>query len=348
MSIFETYPHYIPIRQQLQTFMSAYHKDERLLKGHTGSFSNKTNLDQLKSDWDAKTHITLKLRQTYKYMCALRSGDAMYEQFRENDDDKVIKINLDKLRDKYEKELTDLENMPPSIYTWDIIFVDTNNKEEIRMSQFSSGEKQRLNSLGAVIYHIRNIDSINDNDNKEIKYQAINLIFEEVELYFHPEWQRQYIKSLIDAIRGMKLQKVKAVNMIFATHSPFILSDIPKSNVLFLKQGKPDYCMQGNTFGANINSLLKNGFFMPTLPIGDFAYQKINSMFAKLNQGLFDKGELEKMRKDIMQVGEPYLRGQLLKLFKDYVIVVDNEHLMEAINRIVDHKVDERLGGESR
>lgn len=343
-SIFESYPQYIPINQQLQSFMSEYHKEEKLTKGHTHSFSNKFNLDQLQKDCKERTHITLKLRQALKYMFALKDGNAIYEKFRKDKDDKVIKVNLDDLGHRNTVDLRDLENMPPPIYSWDIIFIDNVTNDEIRMSQFSSGEKQRLNTLGAIIYHIRNIDSINDTDDKEIKYQAINLIFEEVELYFHPKWQRQFIKSLIDAIRGMKLRKVKSVNMIFATHSPFILSDIPKNNVLFLKHGKPDYSMQGNTFGANINSLLKNGFFMPTLPIGDFAHDKINYLFGKLNKGL-EKKELGITLNDIMQVGEPYLRSQLLKLYKDYDMVINDDQLRATIDKIVEQKIAQLLKG---
>lgn len=341
LSIFETYPQYIPIQQQFQSFMDAYHKDNKLLKGHTNSFSNRANLVQLESDIKEETHITLKLRQTYKYMCDLKAHTDIYEQFRK--DDKTFYVKLDDLREKYELKLRDLVNLPPAIYKWDFIFEDVDTKDKIKISKFSSGEKQRLNSLGAVLYHIRNIDSINEADNNEIKYQAINLILEEVELYFHPEWQRQYIKSLIDAIRGMKLQKVKSINIVFVTHSPFILSDIAKCNVLFLKHGKPYTNMQGNTFGANINNLLKEGFFMPTLPIGDFAYSKINALFSKLNEGIFNADELKKVRNDIMQVGEPYLRGQLLKLYKDYDMVLDNNHIMECISRIVEQKVSQQL-----
>lgn len=347
ISIFESYPQYIPIRQQLQSFLSEYHKKEKLSKGHTNSFSNKFNLDQLKKDCQEHTHITLKLRQAYKYMCALKESNAIYEKFHTGKDDKVITVNLDKLGQSNAADLHDLENMPPPIYSWDIIFIDNVTHEEIRMNQFSSGEKQRLNTLGAVIYHIRNIDSINSTDEKEIKYQAVNLIFEEVELYFHPEWQRQYIKSLIDAVRGMRLRKVKAINMIFATHSPFILSDIPKNNVLFLKRGKPDYSMQGNTFGANINSLLKNGFFMPTLPIGNFAHDKINYLFETLNKGIFKRDELDHTLSDIMQVGEPYLRSQLLKLYKDYDTVVDNDHLMSVIDKIVEQRLHQIQQGDN-
>jgi hypothetical protein len=110
------------------------------------------------------------------------------------------------------------------------------------------------------------------------------------------------------------------------THSPFILSDIPKSNVLFLENGKPVDPMQENTFGANIHSLLKNGFFLSGMPMGDFAKQKINALFAKLNDGHFSVEEYKAMENEILMVGEPYLRGKLLELYGQfsYKLILDN------------------------
>ena len=76
--------------------------------------------------------------------------------------------------------------------------------------------------------------------------------------------------------------------------------------------------MQENTFGANIHSLLKNGFFLDTLPIGNFAHDKINYLFEKLNTGDFNEEEYKQLYQDIILIGEPYLRSQLLNLYNSY------------------------------
>ena len=179
------------------------------------------------------------------------------------------------------------------------------------MNVLSSGEKQLLNNIGAIIYHLQNIDSVTSR-----AYSSVNLILEEIELYFHPEYQRLFIQRLIQQIHGASLSTIKYVNIMFVTHSPFVLSDIPKSNVLFLKDGKPDYTMQENTFGANIHSILKNGFFLPNLPMGEFAYQKINELFRQLNSDDYDHNEdnIRRIRQEIALIGEPYLREQLYRL----------------------------------
>lgn len=83
------------------------------------------------------------------------------------------------------------------------------------------------NSVSGIAYHLRNIDSISANKNT-IAYHFVNLIFEEVELYFHPEFQQKYILYLLNILSKMEFKQLEAINLCFVTHSPFILSDIPK------------------------------------------------------------------------------------------------------------------------
>lgn len=167
-----------------------------------------------------------------------------------------------------------------------------------------------------MIYHLRNIDSVID---KKRSYENVNVIFEEIELYFHPEYQRLVVKMLVEKLQKIDFNHIKRVNVIFVTHSPFILSDIPICNVLFLKDGKPAIRkIQENTFGSNIHGLLKNGFFLPSLPMGEFAYDKINELFERLNGYKLDPNNRELrdwFYSNIMRVGEPYLREQLMKLY---------------------------------
>lgn len=124
---------------------------------------------------------------------------------------------------------------------------------------------------------------------------------------------------LLEKLYAIDFKHIKRINIAFVTHSPFILSDIPLCNVLFLKNGKPAYTqMQENTFGANIHGMLKNGFFLPSLPMGEFAHEKINNLFERLNNFKLDvrnREQEEWFYSNIMRVGEPYLREQLMRLY---------------------------------
>lgn len=312
ISIFETYPKYTELYKK--------RNDKYLGSGciefPQSIFDELYNL--LEYDIKNRSHITRKLKQTQNYIddCNKYNGQDFYRSLEKKQDDKsndTCIISLDDIKSYYEKNGgLSLENLPPAIFDTEIIFETRGTK--IDMSSLSSGEKQFINTIGAIIYHMQNINS---NQN----YSSINLFLEEIELYFHPDYQRQFILRLIQQIHSANLTNIKNINITFVTHSPFVLSDIPKCNVLFLKEGQPDYGMQDNTFGANIHSILKNGFFLPNLPMGEFAYQKINEWFGQFSENEFDKTEesIARLREEIAIVGEPYLREQLYKSLKSQV-----------------------------
>ena len=267
---------------------------------------------------DEYSHITRKLRQVKHFMDEKLQDGGLYERLgKKIKDTGTLFVEIDELKKYYGGKSLSLDNLPPPIYKWDIMF---NRKEDpvhcnIELDSFSSGEKQKLNSIGAIIYHLQNLA----HTASKVKYNNVNLVLEEIELYYHPEYQRQYFNELLARIKGAKLENIQNINFVFVTHSPFILSDIPKCNVLFLKDGMPCDELQENTFGANIHGLLKHGFFMPNLPIGEFAYGKINALFKKLNSGELNPAEdLDDIYQEILLVGEPFLRNQLLLLYNSY------------------------------
>ncbi len=272
-----------------------------------------------------KSHITLKMRQGFYYLKHTIFNQQGSEGYVLNGEkiDKIdgICLSSERLAHYYENENEqNLETLPPPIYERHLLF-ETKEGKLVDMDTFSSGEKQLLNTQSAIIYHLQNLSSI-FKDPTRMSYPQVNIILEEIELYFHPEYQRCFIYSLINLLESSGIsENIKDVNILIITHSPFILSDIPKSHVLFLKDGKPELKMQENTFGSNIHSMLTNGFFLPSLPIGEFAHEKINGMFEKLNGARVDRtNRIERMQlySDINRVGEPYLREQLMRLFNMY------------------------------
>ncbi|MFK7001013.1 AAA family ATPase [Flavobacterium oreochromis] len=170
--------------------------------------------------------------------------------------------------------------LPPSFFEVDIDFFEKGSFKDL-----SSGEKQLIYGSTSVIYHLLNLKSISLE--KRVRYDNFNIIFDEIELCFHPEFQKKYVNFLTDKLKSIGVRYLN-INIIFITHSPFILSDIPKQNVLFLSDGKPEE-FKKKTFGANITDLLINSFFFSDtdennkLLIGDFAKNKINETIKWLN-----------------------------------------------------------------
>ena len=192
------------------------------------------------------------------------------------------------------------------------------------MSSFSSGELQLLNSFSYVLYHIKNLECDKSElaNNTEIKYpnyENIFIVFDEAELYMHPEYQRQFLYKLIDAIYKCNFERIKQIQILIATHSPYILSDVPIQNLLMLENGeKRDSKITEQTFGANIYDLLKNQFFM-TAPVGEIARNKINEIieFANSNSISDDEKQLENYICYVKNLGDSYLRNTLEYLLKN-------------------------------
>ena len=331
IDIFETYTRvYDDPTRDFRTIPLAFHAND----GKQTSAPIQKAYSRLMEDVNKeKTHITLKLRQTIYYRKhSLKDDSDEYEVKGE-----IVEgfdgfcLSIEKLRAYYAgEEKRNSETLPPPIYDRHFLF-ETGNGKLVDMNTFSSGEKQILNTQSAIAYHLQNLRSI-FKDPDRIKFPKVNIVLEEIELYFHPDYQRRFVDSLIWLLESIGIDdKITDVNIIIVTHSPFILSDIPKCNVLFLKEGRTVTEMQSNTFGANIHNLLKNGFFLPGLPMGEFARRKIDEMFAKLNSGDFPLTDIEKLRYEIMLVGEPVLRNELLTLYHGYQSLHVDEDTVERI-----------------
>ena len=293
---------------------------------------------QLKKKYD-----TLKLRQTINYLRLSQSKTSILYEQTKGDFGFNHYVKFEELFSFIQKakivcpEEETIALLPPPIFKGEII-VEENNAR-YKMSELSSGELQMLHSINTYIYHLRNLDSLQDASGN-VKYPYINLILEEVELYFHPEYQRQYVYQMLRQIEQVKLENIKAINIILVTHSPIVLTDIPKNNVLFLKDGKPVYVMQENTFGANIHALLQNGFFLEGVPMGEFANKKINKMFERLHKGEYTTDLFD----EIKLVSEPLLKTQLYQLFSlNKMPFGKYEHLLKRIIHLEEYikKIEE-------
>jgi predicted ATP-binding protein involved in virulence len=238
--------------------------------------------------------------------------------------------------------------LPPSFFEVDIEFLGIG-----KFNALSSGEKQIVYSISSVIYHLLNLKSVpfdvSDSQNGRTKYTTFNLIYDEIELYFHPEFQRKYIDLLLKALKTINVSGAK-INILFLTHSPFILSDIPKQNVLFLSDGKPEEFEKKNTFGANIADLLLDSFFFNDANehkflIGDFAKNEINKTIKWLNSlknkndfSKINESEKTKHKRIIDLIDEPLIRTKLTEMYYE---VFDKEYLLEKEKEYIKNRAIE-------
>ena len=340
-----------------ETYVDDYHKPCR---GYKSSLIGQKEVPEslisaaINALWtdikEKPSHINLKLRQALYYLKnSLReNGTDLYVDidFKTGEESMMVADKLDGNTAKAEKQerlvlpldalkvaipdTKNLEQMPPPFYQTDVVFVpDDRTDEVITMDMLSSGERQRLNSLSSIIYHLRNLNSKKEED---IKYRNVNIVLEEIELYFHPECQRMFIKEMIEMIERANLEDIDNINILFVTHSPFILSDIPKGNVMMLENGEQvvgEKAKRLRTFCANIFQMLDTGFFMEEGAIGEFAKTYIAKIVTALNMwsnqlyGGFVEGRVleaypkGKIRCMIDLIDDRIIRESLMEKYED-------------------------------
>lgn len=186
--------------------------------------------------------------------------------------------------------------LPPSIFDYELV-MDKDGKK-VKYHELSSGELQLLQTLSVHIYHIENLISIIEGNSKCCnKYTNINLVFDEVEICFHPRQQQKFIQYLLDWFNMLRIAKdipptplsskqIKPIslNIFILTHSPFILSDIPSSNIMYLNDGRIENQGKRQTYAANVNQLLFDSFFLGDGYTGDFAKNKITGLIYHISK----------------------------------------------------------------
>ena len=180
--------------------------------------------------------------------------------------------------------------------------IDFTDKEGRKYFDLSQGERKLFTEMLMIF------DEIKQSENNNFL-----LLLDEPDLSLHPDWQKRYISEMIKLLSNFSEKKF---HLIVTTHSPFILSDLPKENIIFLEKGKQVYPFDDGkqTFGANIHTLLSHGFFMKDGLMGEFAKDKIQSVinFLNDNETNLDKGKAWAI---IQLIGEPFLKFKIEEQF---------------------------------
>ncbi len=291
-----------------------------------GNYSLEKYITLLKKD---SSHITFKLNQAVNY---IKNNPLVEDEiYKWNKENKHFHIPIKKLAKRINtSKLSEIINLiPPSLFNIEIHLEEIEHpKNKSVFSGLSSGEQQLIHSVQSILYHIINVNSVfGNNISDDVNYSYINLMLDEIELYFHPAHQKEFIQYILNGIKSLDIPKIKGINMLFSTHSPFILSDIPSNNILKLKKGEPSISEQ-KTFGANIHDLLADSFFMSST-IGEFSKEKINEFIKKLNDTIKNRNdkkpqllkssisELEELGGEsfINLIGESLVKDKLLQMY---------------------------------
>lgn len=178
----------------------------------------------------------------------------------------------------------------------------------IEWAGISSGHKAYIN-LFANFYAIAS----------KIKEDDVLICIDEGDLYFHPKWQTEFLYKLINILPKILNKKCQ---IYLTTHSPFLVSDLPKSNLIFVQKTNDGNLsimsneqIEGETFGGNIGELYLDAFFMHGSLISHFAASKIQDIIDKIRDKV---GQINlEDRILISEIGDDLIKSQLEKLVND-------------------------------
>lgn len=167
------------------------------------------------------------------------------------------------------------------------------------------------------------------------------ILIDEGETSFHPEWQRKFLSTLCDFLP--EVLNVPRVQLVLASNSPFLVSDLPKTNIQFveLKDNKTKVIeREMSSFGANIHDLLARDFFLD-IPIGEFAEKKISSAISQLNNSndnnYLDHTETLKL---INIIDDPFVRDKMLQM---YALKFESENWEEGMLELQKQYIEAQL-----
>ena len=184
--------------------------------------------------------------------------------------------------------------------------------------KLSSGEMSYLTLYGRLASHFIYGGGVVASDKP--KRDAVVFI-DEAETTLHPLWQKSLLWNILWFFENFA--KSFRVHLIFASHSPMLLSDVlPAHCIMLERQGigreACSKCIgrgemqssigQASTFAANIFDLYRSSFFMADGLVGKFAQSKLDDLMSKAKRIVRDRSG-DKMRDDdwrvLESVGDP-------------------------------------------
>jgi hypothetical protein len=328
----------------IRTYKQYYKVSRNLFRVNFNEALFRKHMEMMQAD---TSHVTLKLRRCLfklKFNLYSQSSRAVFPLDKAYEDALQVFDNVDNARWKIKM----MELLPPP--TTNIVFQIV-KKEKIKPDHsygdmdiipfegLSSGERQIAYTVSNLMYHLANIDSVSEDyrmgkladDDREylMKYKYVNIMLDEVEMYFHPDLQRRFLHYVRTAIKNLQFEAIKGINVLVVTHSPFVISDLPRKNILFLGDGEES----SETFCANIHDMLNQSFFMD-YSVGEIARKEIQHIIS-LHELLRTGGNMVALKEDLEKNKDKY----------DYISkTIADEYLRKSVKTMLIELYSKLLG----
>lgn len=165
-----------------------------------------------------------------------------------------------------------------------------------RLHWFLEGDEEEIKHYNELAQ-----DQVFSREDVLLDNETALIFIDEGEIYYHPEWQRKYIKTLLEMANGQD----KKVQIVITTNSPFMISDILSEDITYLSDNDTKEQARERrtacTLGQNIHKLLRDNFFM-SCTIGEYAREVIENLIFCLRE---DKEREEEGKDPAERNGDP-------------------------------------------
>ena len=187
-------------------------------------------IEKIKKSEDIYIHFLIYVLVRYKLIDEMKQNNIEIEELENiinKSSVKYMKKNLLKIKNilnslKFNEKiyLNELNNSLELILgetIQELISIDFYNEKDICFSDLSYGKREFYIHFLFLLY-------LDENHSKSNEKENTFFLIDEPDTTFHPNWQKKYINQLLSIYKNYK----KNIHFIVTSHSPFILSDLPK------------------------------------------------------------------------------------------------------------------------
>lgn len=289
----------------------------------------------------------------------LNSLEEILEELRKNDDELLSylgEIDWDDIINFFESEerltftkvkngLKDnitcyihLEKYSEKVHSFILNLGEASAPIKLKMPRMSSGEFDINSKLAGINKAIK----LTIESNSEVN--GFIILLDEYDEHLHPEWSRIFLDYLLKYL----CQSYKKYNfqVILSTHSPYIISDLLKENVIKLEHdtsnGNYVSSKANRSFASNIYDIINDSFFL-SQPIGKFAERKINNILSEISKINVhcDSDYYTSIRNLINVIDDDYIKKTLLTQL-DYNYRLDEKSELKRLEKEIEDLKDKK------
>lgn len=197
----------------------------------------------------------------------------------------------------------------------------------------SEGEEAFLRLFSGVMQCVEGMSKEDSNI-----YGTRILLLDEPDLSMHPEWSRRFLKDLTKMLSMAWGKERAAYQIIVSTHSPFMISDVLKENVLCLRWEQESETIRVHPSGygllSNIHDIMADTFFLssPFGELGNDIFKKIVRKIKELESA--EDPQLPEILAYISEIGDAFIWSQVNSMLQDRLKELERDDENSRLKRI--------------